>query len=215
MPTIFIDESGSFAKEGNPYFVVASFTVGNPTRTEKQFRSWQHTKFPKKLRNVSEVKFSEPGIDTKLREKTLKYLASLDIRIRYTYLKLSNIPNEYHHKGSLRDGHLYAHVIAQTIEKYLPPTDGILRVFCDQRSLKGLPQRTFTKELIDQFRPLVPGKTLLEIRMIDSTKTANMQIVDWIAGALAAHLNGKPAGEKYFQYLKDNIVSEQELFRDI
>lgn len=213
MPTIFIDESGNFSQNTNLYFVVASFSVGNPRRAEKQFRSWQNSKFPRKLRNTSEVKFSEPGIDAKLREKTLIFLANLDIRICYSYLKLSNIPDQYRHKGRLREGHLYAHIIAETIKTYLPPTDGDLRVFCDQRSLKGLPQRVFIKDLVDQFHQLVPTKTLLEIRMIDSTKTANMQIVDWIAGGLAARLNGMRNGEKYYQHLKDRIVSEQELFR--
>ena len=48
MPYIFLDESGQFTKNNKEkYFIVGSFTVGNPRRTEKQFYSWQRNKFPK------------------------------------------------------------------------------------------------------------------------------------------------------------------------
>jgi len=52
MAYIFIDESGQFKKhDHHEYFIVGSFTIGNPRRTEKQFNVWRKTKFPKKLRN--------------------------------------------------------------------------------------------------------------------------------------------------------------------
>ena len=68
MPHIFLDESGQLAKRTNEkYFIVGSFTIGNPRRTEKQFRSWQRKKFPRKLRYQAEIKFSEIKIKDKLR----------------------------------------------------------------------------------------------------------------------------------------------------
>jgi len=79
MPYIFLDESGQFTKYKNEkYFIVGSFTVGNPRRTEKQFRSWQRTKFPRKLRHQPEIKFSEIKIGNDFRLKTLKFIANLD-----------------------------------------------------------------------------------------------------------------------------------------
>ena len=71
MAFIFIDESGQFTKHNHEeYFVVASFTVGVPRRTEKSFRSWCKSRFPKKMRGQSEIKWSATGIDDKLRLKT-------------------------------------------------------------------------------------------------------------------------------------------------
>lgn len=49
MPQIFLDESGQFiSRDSQSFFVVGSFTVGDPRRTEKQYRAWCRRHFPKK-----------------------------------------------------------------------------------------------------------------------------------------------------------------------
>jgi hypothetical protein len=58
---IFLDESGNFTKDKEPYFLIAGFITHNPRRTAKAFRKWQHIKFPRKLRNKNEVKFTDSG----------------------------------------------------------------------------------------------------------------------------------------------------------
>lgn len=99
---IFIDESGQFVKrDGEQYFVVSSFMVGNPRRIEKRFRSWCRLKFPRKLRYQSEIKFSEVKINDSLRIRTLKYIANLDVRVQFVYLDRKNIPIEYWKKNKL------------------------------------------------------------------------------------------------------------------
>ncbi len=104
MPHIFLDESGQFTKyKDEKYFVIGTFTVGNPRRTEKQFRSWQRTKFPRKIRHQPEIKFSEIDIDDILRLKTLKFISDLDVRIHYSYLLKRNIPDEYRKKDKLKN----------------------------------------------------------------------------------------------------------------
>jgi hypothetical protein len=103
MAYIFLDESGQFnPRNGERFFVVASFLVGNSRRTEKEFAVWQKSRFPKKLRSQSEIKFSEIKIDDKLRIKTLKLISSLDVRVRYSYLLKNNIPRDYIKKGQYR-----------------------------------------------------------------------------------------------------------------
>lgn len=47
---IYLDESGNFKGPKDNYFIVDGFIIGDPKRTAKAFRKWQHTKFPKKLR---------------------------------------------------------------------------------------------------------------------------------------------------------------------
>ena len=74
---IYLDESRNLTKSSEKYFVVCSYTVGEPRRVAKAFRRWQKTKFPKKIKGQSEVKFNDPHIDDKLRVKTIKCNCSL------------------------------------------------------------------------------------------------------------------------------------------
>ena len=49
--------------------------------------------------------------------------------------------------------------------------------------------------------------------MVDSTTNANIQIADWISGALARYLEQKPFGKEYYEILKNNVIGEgKELF---
>ena len=137
MPYIFLDETGQFTKyKDEKYFIVGSFTIGDPRRTHKKFRSWCKNKFPRKLRNLPEIKFSNNAIDDKLRLKTLRFITKLDVRIRYVYLLKQNIPEDYRQKGKLRSGHLYTSIIGELLEEYLSVPDIYFHAFCDQRNLK-------------------------------------------------------------------------------
>lgn len=214
MPLIFIDESGQFTKrKGEKYFVVGSSTVGNPRRTEKQFRSWQRRKFPRKMRGQQEIKFSEVNISDNLRIKTLKFIANLDVRISYTYLLRRNIPYNYWRKERLQTGLLYTNIIGETLEMYLPVNDKEFRVFCDERHLKGIKRSQFKKMLKARMLPQLPQGSIVQIEMIDSKKNTNIQIADWIVGALAKHYERKELGEKCFQAIRHNIIGTgKELF---
>jgi len=85
---IYLDESGNLTKSNGKYFIVTSYTIGDPRRIAKAFRKWQKNKFPRKLKYQSEVKFNDSHLTDDLREKTLKFLAKQDVRIFYTYLKI-------------------------------------------------------------------------------------------------------------------------------
>ncbi len=214
MPYIYIDESGQFNKsKDGEYFVVGSFTVGDPRRTEKRFRSWHKEKFPRKMRNQPEVKFSDVNIQDELRIKTVQYIADLDVRIRYSYLKRKNIPEEFIHKGKIKAGELYTQIIGDTLEMYLPIADKEFRAFCDQRHLKGIKRSQFNSLLQAQLLPKMSKNTLIQIEMVDSTTSANIQIADWITGCIAHYLEDKKHGKIYFKILKNNIIGDgKELF---
>lgn len=215
MAYIFLDESGQFTKHNNEkYFIVGSFTTGDPRRTAKRFRSWQREKFPKKMRNQAEIKYSEVNIDDNLRFRTLKAISDLDVRINYTYLLRDNIPEEYRHNGTLKSGHLYTQVVGETLELYAPPNDLEFRVFCDQRHLKGLKRSEYKQLLTTRLLPLLPKKSIIQIEMLDSTKDANIQIADWISGALAQYHECKGNHEEYFNILSQNIINGKELFKE-
>ena len=167
---IFLDESGQFTKHDNEqYFVIGSFTVGDQGITAKAFRQWFRTKFPKKMRGQSEVKWSATGITDDLRLRTLKHIASLDITIRYGFLLRSNIPKDYKNKkDKIESGILYTNIVAEVLEGYLPTDDKEIYIFCDKRSLKGLTKSQFEKAIRSKLLPLCSPNTIIKVEMIDS-----------------------------------------------
>ena len=50
--------------------------------------------------------------------------------------------------------------------------------------------------------------------MLDSTCNANIQIADWIVGAIAYYYEGKLLGDDYYEILKNNIINKKELFKN-
>ena len=217
MPTVFVDESGTFLPcNGQEYFVIGTFTVGDPSRTATAFRKWQNRKFPKKKRYQSEVKFSETGISDDLRIRTIKHVSSLDVRIRYGYLRCEHLLRTSYNENGLREGYLYTQILGRILESYFPIAEPLFLVRCDRRTLKSLPKKEFVEIIKARLLPIAPANALIDIRQIDSTTDVNIQIADWIVGALASYLNGKPLGEKYFQILKENIIGNAiELFKAV
>lgn len=190
---IFLDESGQFTKHDHEkHFVVGSFIVGDPRRTEKRFRSWHRTKFPRKMRFQNEIKFSQNNIDDKLRIKTIEFISKLDVRIKYSFLQRKNIPEEYWKNKKLQSGILYTEIIGETIEMYTPTRENQIRVFCDQRKLMGMTKQVFIDMLTAKTLPKLPPKSIFSIDMLDSLQEPNIQIADWITGALARYLEKKP-----------------------
>lgn len=204
---IFLDESGQFTKHNHEqYFIVGSFTVGDQRRTKKAMRSWFSTRFPRKMKTQSEIKWSASGITDNLRLRTLKHIAKLDVRVRYGFLLRKNIPSSYRRKGKIESGILYTSIIGEILEKYIPTDEKEIHIFCDRRSLKGMTKKDFEKIIKGRLLPLCPQGTLVQVEMIDSTANANMQIADWVSGALARYLEKKPLGEDFYKILKNNLL---------
>ena len=214
---IFLDESGNFTGDKEPYFIIGGFITNNPRRTAKAFRKWQHTKFSnKKLRYRTEVKFSDTRLDENLRLKTIEYFGKQDIRVFYAFLKKSNIPLEYRKKKGLESSLLYVEIVAQALGLLLPTTDLEFRVFRDHRHLRKLPQTKFNEILKSALLPNLPAKAVIQIEALDSSTNPNIQIADWVCGALFRHYNKSKNGERFFLLLKNNIVKSgyRELFKD-
>lgn len=212
---VYLDESGTFTERDSKYFTVGSFTVGNPQRIINAFRRWQRTKFPRKIKVQSEVKFNDSHIKDELRLKTLKFLAKQDIRIFCTFLNKKNIPIEFRKKGKVYEtGLLYTEIVVSTLELYLPITETEFRVIRDQRSLKGVSPAVFNKTIKTSLLPKLPAKTNLQVQAIDSTSNPLVQVADWVCGALARYHEGKPRGQEFYNVLKGNIIQQKELFSD-
>ena len=203
---IFLDESGNFTGGKEPYFIIGGFITNNPKRTAKAFRKWQYSKFSnKKLRYRTEVKFSNTRLSEEVRLKTIEYFSKQDIRVFYTFLKKFNIPLEYRRKKGLESGLLYTEITAQTLNFLLPTTDLEFRVFRDQRHLKRVPQAKFNEHLKSALLPNLSTKAILQIEALNSSTDTNIQIADWVCGALFRYYNKGKNGEKFFLLLKNNI----------
>lgn len=212
---VYLDESGNLTGKSGKYFIVGSYTVGDPRRIGNSFRKWKTSKFPRKLKDQAEIKFNDPHIGDELRLKTIRYLAKQDIRIFYTYLKRKNIPEEYRKKGRINEpGLLYAEIVRATLELYLPATEPEFSVVRDQKTLERMSVQRFHETLKTSLLPKLPPKTLLNIQAVDSTTSPQVQVADWICGALARYHEDKPLGEKLYAALKRNIVEKRELFSD-
>lgn len=214
MPFIFLDESGQFTKHNyENYFVVASFTIGDPKRTAKGFRAWCRSHFPRKMRDQNEIKWSSTRYSNKLRLKTLREISKLDVRIRFAYLSHKNIPSNYRRKNKLQSGLLYTDIVGELLALYLPLMDKEFRIFCDRRRLGDMSEVEFKEALKTRFLTALSKNAVFQIEMVDSAAVVNIQIADWIAGALARYLEGGPSGEECFKILKGNIIGEgKELF---
>lgn len=212
---IYLDESGTLTKSDGKYFIVATYTVGDPKKISKAFRKWQKTKFPKKLRNQAELKFKDSHIDDKLRIKTLQHFTKQDIRIFYTFLKKKNIPSEYCKKGKVvKTGLLYVEIVKATLELYMPAIENQFTVVRDQRTLKGVAVNKFNEILKVSLLPKLPARVLFQVQPVDSTNYPTIQVVDWVCGALARYYEGKPTGEDFYTILKGNIIHGKELFSE-
>ena len=211
---IFLDESGNFTGDKDNYFIVGGFVTGNPRRTAKAFQKWQHTKFPKKIRRKNEVKFNDTGLNDELRLKTLSYFIKQDIRIFYTFLRGENIPQEYRKGKGIETGLLYTEVVAKTLNLLLPTTDLEFRIFRDKRHLRRLSQDKFNEMIKLDLIPKLAAKTLFQIEAVDSCINSNIQIADWICGALFRYYNKRRNGDRFYATLKNSIVASDELFKD-
>ena len=216
MQYIFLDESGQFYKnEHESFFVIGTFITANPRQLSKRFRAWQQSKFPKKLKYQAEIKFSDKGLTPAFKLKTLAYIASLDVRIRFAYLRTENIPVEYRKDGRIMTGQLYSHVVGETLASYFPHPDTQFQIVCDHHHIKGYRKSEYLSLLHTRLLPLMPANSHLSIEMVDSTSNSNVQIADWIASSLAAHLNKKPMGDQYYAILKNNVIGQGvEFFTD-
>lgn len=211
---IFLDESGQFNKHNHEeYFVIGSFTVGAPRRTDKALRGFYVKHFPKKMRHQSEIKWSATGISDELRLKTLKFISKLDVRIKYIYLLRNNIPTEYRTKNKFKEGLLYTNVVGELLDMYLPTTDQDFRVFCDRRKLSGIKKKDFKEIIKARISPNLPKASIVQVETVDSTTSINIQIADWISGAFSRYLEKGKLGNEFYAILKGNIIGEgKELF---
>jgi len=212
---IFLDESGNFQGDKEKLFIVGGFITGNQRATAKAFRKWQYSKFTnKKLRFRNEVKFTDTRLTDKLRAQTLLYLTQQNVRIFYSFLKSENIPLEFRKKSALESGRLYTEIIAKTLDLIFPSAEAQIIVNLDHRSLKKVSQKEFKETLRLHTLLQLPKKAIVYVNTVDSTTDPNIQIADWICGALYRYHTKRKFGKEFYKILHGSITASEELFKD-
>jgi len=107
---------------------------------------------------------------------------------------------------------LYTSIIAKILEEFLPTDEREIHVFCDQRSLKGMTRKEFENRIREHLLPLCTPDMCIHVNMIDSTANSNIQIADWISGALSRYLEKGKLGEECYKILKNNFLGEGKEF---
>jgi len=213
MSYIFIDESGQYKKYYHKsYFVIAAFSVVDPKISAKRFRSWCRDHFPRKMRDQNEIKWSTSSIDYNLRLRTLKIISKLDMSINFVYLHYRNIPVNYYRKGKLLSGLLYTDMIHTLLVPYLKTNSPDIRIFCDQRELGDISLVEFRKVLETSLAKTIKIRTGLQIDMVNSTSNVNIQIADWIVGAIASYLEKEVNGRQFYGIISGHIIQSKKDF---
>jgi len=96
----------------------------------------------------------------------------------------------------------------------LPTTDLEFRVFRDERHLKKISQTKFNEITKLDLLPKLPAKAVIQIEALNSSASPNIQIADWICGALFRYHNERKNGEHFFAMLRNSIIASNELFKD-
>ena len=140
----------------------------------------------------------------------------MDVRVRYIFLLRNNIPVEYRKEDKLKDGLLYTNVVGELIDMYFPSVDPDFRVFCDQRKLSGMKKGEFKKIIEARILASTPKGAIVQVETVYSATNVNIQIADWISGALARYLEKGKSGNEYYAILKENIIGNgKELFNTL
>lgn len=104
--------------------------------------------------------------------------------------------------------------LTETLSLLFPTADSEFRIFLDQRQLKGISQSEFKEILKLDLLAKLPAKAALEIQTFDSTTSPNIQIADWICGALYRYHANRSNGKEFFDIIYNNIVVSKELFKN-
>jgi len=80
--------------------------------------------------------------------------------------------------------------------------------------LRRLTEKKFNEILKLDLLPKLSPKTLVQIEAVDSAGSPNIQIADWICGALFRYYNKRRNGDRFYATIKNSIVASDELFQD-
>lgn len=206
---IFVDESGNFSGNHDRFFVLSAFVTSKPRVTRKCFLRAKRTKLPEKYRHYAEVKFSDRAIPDQFKKHVLQRVAQEDVRIYVLWFDKQNLPVALRQQP---EGLVYCQLVGQLLEMCPLAETEIVQVFLDRRNLKGTTRQVFDANLKARLLFVFPKLRRLSIEHVDSTASMNVQIADFVAGAIFQ--KHERSNEQFYNIIEPQIVREKELFRE-
>lgn len=205
---VFLDEAGNFRGNKDRYFVLAAFVTGNPRATRKCFLKAKRTKLPRKYRHYTELKFSDRVIPARFKKHVLRQLAKEDIWIYALLFDKNNMPAELLGHS---EGLTYCRLVGQLLELCPLAEASAIHVFLDRRHLKGLSRHEFNANLKAHLAFRLGPQVRLEIQHVDSTTNVNIQLADFVCGAIFRKY--ERGDTEYYDIIAERIKIEEELFK--
>lgn len=199
---IYIDESGQLSFNSKEhFFVVAGFSTYNQKEIQKKMKIWFQTKFPKKIRMQSEIKWTD-RIDDDLRIKTLMFMKKLDITIIFKFITKEILIKQYSTHRRFDPSKIYIDLLLEVLLNCNLNNNNFIYIRCDRRPMKNVTSQEFTEIIRKDLYEIVKLSTIIDVEMIDSTTSMGIQIADWIAGSIIRYL------EKGYQWKEIGAVLE-------
>ena len=205
---LFLDEAGNFRGNRDRYFVLALFVTRYPRATKKCFVRAKQAKLPRKYRHYTEIKFSDRVIPSRFKKHVLRQLVKEDVRIYTLLFDKRNIPDELRQQG---EGLTYCHLVGQLLELCPLAESEAIHLFMDRRKLKGLTREEFNLDLKTHLLPQLRKGTSFDIQHVDSTTSVNIQLADFVSGAIFQRY--ERGNSEYYDIIAEKIEVERELFR--
>lgn len=206
---VFVDEVANFRGGRDRYCIFTAFTTHQPRVTRKCFIRAKQTKLPRKYRHYTEIKFSDRVISAQFKKHVLRQLSQEEIRIYSLVFARDNLPGVLQQQA---DRLIYCDLIGRLLELCPLAESQEVYLFLDSRNLKGLTRREFDMDLRKRLLPQLRKGARLEIQHIDSTTNVNIQVADFLCGAVFQKY--ERGNLEYYTLIADRISAEEKLFEE-
>ncbi len=197
---VFIDESGDLGRYGTDYFVIACVVVDNPKHLKRIMKRLRQRRLKKPLKKLPEIKAN--ASNRVIREYVLKMIAKSDCEIYAIVVDKSKIMP---HLLEVKD-RLYNFLCRILLEEISPAENMIITI--DRKHTNTLIRENFNEYIQHQLRIKNKAKKV-EIRHIPSTASQPLQVVDFVAWAIARRYNH--GDSSYYNIVEHKIKNKNRM----
>ncbi|MCK9313841.1 MAG: DUF3800 domain-containing protein [Methanocorpusculum sp.] len=186
---IYIDESGTLGKDGNPYFILAAIVPPDQYSASKCLKKIRQNHLKKEYRQLDELKFNNSSKE--IVRRILTCIVKHDIQFYYIAHEKKPAIENLTDLSCRLTGQLICGISASTADTC---------VYID-RYLNGWKLEQFNRDLTTIIGPST-------ISHVDSRANPGIQIADFIAGALYTYHNrpDDENGAAYYEIIQNNLT---------
>jgi hypothetical protein len=203
---VFLDEAGNLRDDRNRHAVLVAFVTDQPKVTRKCFVRARQAKLPTKYQHYAEIKFSDRVIPDDFKKHVLRQLARTEIQIYALVVVKEHLPPEFRIQA---EGIIYCHLVGQLLELCGLEESNEVYLFLDRRSLQGLTRQEFDARLRHRLLCQLREGVRLEIQHPDSTTNVNVQVADFLCGAIFRKY--ERGNQEHYALIERRIIAEEIL----